>query len=63
MNTEETTDYQTYREAAQIVLGIPGVYKNTGLILSEETQWAPWPPNIEYMSEYLEILEFWLMDR
>jgi pimeloyl-ACP methyl ester carboxylesterase len=44
MNKAE--DYLTYREAAEIVLEIPGVYEETGFVINEEEDWNPWPRDI-----------------
>lgn len=53
----KATQYESYREAAEILLEIPGVYENTGLILSEEEQWAPWPRDIDAFFDPVDVLQ------
>lgn len=52
----KATSYKSYREAAQIVLEISGVYEHTGLILSEESNWAPWPRDIDAFFDPVDVL-------
>jgi len=53
----KATEYSEYREAAQILLEIPGIFENTGLILSEEEQWAPWPRDIDAFFDPTDVLQ------
>ena len=39
----KATTYDEYREAVDILLGIPGVKDYTGLEITEEKDWEPWP--------------------
>ncbi len=55
MNKART--YAVYREAAQMVLEIPGVYEQTGLILSEESNWVPWPLDIDAFFDPVDVLQ------
>jgi fermentation-respiration switch protein FrsA (DUF1100 family) len=49
--------YDEYRNAAQILLDIPGLYENTGLILSDREQWSPWPREIDAFFDPVEVLQ------
>jgi pimeloyl-ACP methyl ester carboxylesterase len=37
----KATDYEAYREATQILLDIPGLQEQTGLVLTAENNWSP----------------------
>lgn len=52
----KATDYEQYREAGEILLDIPGLYEATGLVLSEEEQWSPWPRDIDAFFDPMEII-------
>jgi len=53
----KATNYETYSEAAQILLDISGVYELTGLIHSEEENWSPWPRDIDAFFNPVDVLE------
>ena len=54
MNKAE--DYNTYQEAAEIILEIPGVYEETGLTINEEEDWNPWPRDIDAFFDPIDVL-------
>jgi len=49
--------YDEYRNAVQILLDVPGLYENTGLIMSDEEQWSPWPREIDAFFDPVEVLQ------
>jgi pimeloyl-ACP methyl ester carboxylesterase len=53
----KAVSYEEYNTAAQIVLDIPGVYDNTGLILTAKEQWSPWPRDIDAFFDPAEVLQ------
>jgi pimeloyl-ACP methyl ester carboxylesterase len=55
MNKAE--EYEEYREAAQILLDIPGVFELTGLIMSDKKGWAPWPREIDAFFDPMDVIE------
>jgi pimeloyl-ACP methyl ester carboxylesterase len=53
----KANNYADYREAVEILLEIPGVKSNTGLELAEESNWKPWPRDIDAFIDPMEIIE------
>jgi pimeloyl-ACP methyl ester carboxylesterase len=49
--------YNAYKNAVQILLDVPGLYENTGLIMSEEEQWSPWPREIDAFFDPVDVLQ------
>jgi pimeloyl-ACP methyl ester carboxylesterase len=49
--------YEEYRSAVQVLLDVPGLYENTGLILSDQEQWAPWPRETDAFFDPVEVLQ------
>ena len=50
-------NYAEYRQAVEILLEIPGVKSYTGLALSEEKNWKPWPRDIDAFINPMEVIE------
>jgi pimeloyl-ACP methyl ester carboxylesterase len=53
----KATEYNIYREAADELLNIPGVSSYTGLTVSEEDQWKPWPREIDAFFNPMEVIK------
>jgi dipeptidyl aminopeptidase/acylaminoacyl peptidase len=53
----KATQYSDYREAVDILVGIPGVVEFTGLSVTEESQWNPWPRNIDAFFDPMDIIK------
>jgi len=53
----KATEYNAYKEAADILVSIPGVSEYTGLSVSEENQWNPWPNEIDAFWDPIEVIE------
>lgn len=53
----KATSYESYQEATQILLDIPGVYDLTGLVPSEKDNWSPWPRDIDAFFNPMDVLE------
>jgi pimeloyl-ACP methyl ester carboxylesterase len=54
MNKAET--YVEYRNAAQVLLNVPGLYENTGLVMTDQEHWNPWPREIDAFFDPVEVL-------
>ncbi len=52
----KATEYNGYREAVDILVDIPGVYEYTGLTVSEEDQWRPWPRDIDAFFDPMDVI-------
>ena len=53
----KATEYGVYKEAADILVDMPGVYEYTGLIVSEENQWNPWPRDIDAFFDPMDVIK------
>jgi pimeloyl-ACP methyl ester carboxylesterase len=53
----KATTYNEYREAVDILVDIPGVYEYTGLTISEESQWGPWPREIDVFFDPMDVIK------
>jgi pimeloyl-ACP methyl ester carboxylesterase len=53
----KATTYEEYREAVEILLGIPGVKDYTGLEISEEKDWKPWSREWDAFIDPMEVIE------
>jgi pimeloyl-ACP methyl ester carboxylesterase len=53
----KATSYTEYREALEILLGIPGVQEYTGLSISEEETWNPWPQDSDAFIDPIDFIE------
>jgi pimeloyl-ACP methyl ester carboxylesterase len=53
----KATEYEEYREAAGILVEIPGVVDFTGLTISEENQWNPWPREIDSFFDPMDVIK------
>jgi hypothetical protein len=53
----KATEYNEYKEAAEILVDIPGVYEYTGLTVSEEGQWNPWPRDIDAFFDPMDVIK------
>ena len=54
---QKATTYAEYREAVEIVLEIPGVYEYTGLVLTDEDNWKPYPRDIDAFFDPMDIID------
>ena len=54
---QKAREYHEYREAAEILVSIPGVSANTGLSVSEQSQWNAWPREIDAFFDPMEVIE------
>ena len=54
---QKAQEYNDYREAAEILVNIPGVSEYTGLSVSEQNQWSPWPREIDAFFDPMEVIE------
>jgi pimeloyl-ACP methyl ester carboxylesterase len=54
---QKAQEYNEYREAAEILVSIPGVSEHTGLSVSEQNQWSPWPREIDAFFDPMEVIE------
>jgi hypothetical protein len=54
---QKAREYDEYREAAEILVGIPGVSDYTGLTVSEQNQWNAWPLEIDAFFDPMEVIE------
>ena len=52
----KATKYETYKAAAEILLSIPGISGHTGLTLSAENQWNPWPRDIDAFYDPMDVM-------
>jgi pimeloyl-ACP methyl ester carboxylesterase len=52
----KATDYQEYSDAVEILLAIPGVFEEFGLVLMEEGNWSPWPRQIDAFFDPTDVL-------
>jgi pimeloyl-ACP methyl ester carboxylesterase len=53
----KATNYNDYREAVEVLVNIPGVVEHTGLSISEENQWNPWPRDIDAFFDPMEVIQ------
>lgn len=53
----KAVSYSEYQQAGQILLNVQGLYENTGLVLSDEAHWAPWPREIDAFFDPVDVLE------
>jgi hypothetical protein len=49
--------YEEYREAVEILLGIPGVKDYTGLEITEEKDWEPWSRDWDSFIDPMDVIE------
>ncbi len=53
----KATQYNEYKEAAEILVNLPGITDQTGLSVSEKGQWKAWPQEIDAFWNPMEIIE------
>lgn len=53
----KATVYNDYREAVEVLVNIPGVVEHTGLSISEENQWKPWPRDIDAFFDPMDVIK------
>ena len=53
----KATEYNDYREAVDILVDIPGVVEFSGLSVTEESQWNPWPRDIDAFFDPMDIIK------
>jgi pimeloyl-ACP methyl ester carboxylesterase len=53
----KATEYNIYREAADKLVDIPGVSSYTGLTVSEEDEWKPWPREIDAFFNPMDVVQ------
>jgi pimeloyl-ACP methyl ester carboxylesterase len=53
----KATSYDEYREAVEVLLGIPGVKDYTGLEITEENDWKPWSRDWDAFIDPMEVIE------
>ncbi len=53
----KTTEYEEYREAVEILMAIPSVQEYTGLNITEENNWNPWPRDTDAFIDPMEYIE------
>ncbi len=53
----KATNYDEYREAVEVLLGIPDVKDYTGLELTEEKDWKPWSREWDAFIDPMEVIE------
>jgi len=53
----KATEYNEYKEAVEILVDIPGVYEYTGLTVSKEDQWNPWPRDIGAFFDPMDVIQ------
>jgi pimeloyl-ACP methyl ester carboxylesterase len=53
----KATAYEEYREAVEILLGIPGVQGYTGLEINEEKDWEPWNRDWDAFIDPMDVIE------
>jgi pimeloyl-ACP methyl ester carboxylesterase len=54
---QKAMDYSEYKEAADILVSIPGVKENTGLSVSAQDQWSAWPLEIDAFWDPMQVIE------
>jgi pimeloyl-ACP methyl ester carboxylesterase len=54
---QKATDYQEYKTAVEILLEIPGIYEQYGLVLSEEKNWSPWSRDWDTFFDPIDVLK------
>jgi pimeloyl-ACP methyl ester carboxylesterase len=54
----KATVYNDYREAVEVLVDIPGVVEYTGLSISEENQWNPWPRDIDAFFDPMDVIQY-----
>lgn len=54
---QKAREYSEYKEAADILVNIPGVSENTGLSVSTQDQWNPWPLEIDAFWDPMDVIE------
>jgi hypothetical protein len=52
----KATEYSDYREAVDILVDIPGVVEFSGLTIKEESQWNPWPRDIDAFFNPMDVI-------
>jgi pimeloyl-ACP methyl ester carboxylesterase len=53
----KASSYAEYREAVEVLLGIPGVKDYTGLEITEEKDWEPWSRDWDAFIDPMEVIE------
>ena len=53
----KAAQYNDYREAVEVLVDIPGVVEYTGLSLSEDNQWNPWPRDIDAFFDPMDVIQ------
>ena len=52
----KASNYNDSREAAEILVNIPGVTEYSGLTVSEEDEWNPWPREIDAFFNPMDVI-------
>ncbi|HEY96276.1 MAG TPA: alpha/beta hydrolase [Dehalococcoidia bacterium] len=52
----KATDYDSYKEALETILDIPGVQEYTGLTITAEDNWSPWPQDIDAFMNPMDVI-------
>ena len=53
----KATDYNSYKEALETILDIHGVQEYTGLTITSEENWKPWPQDIDAFMNPMDVIE------
>ena len=53
----KATEYADYREAVDILVSISAVVEFSGLEVTEESQWNPWPRDIDAFFDPMEVIK------
>jgi len=53
----KATEYSDYREAVDILVDIPAVVEFSGLSVTEENQWNPWPRDIDAFFDPMDVIK------
>ena len=53
----KATNYNDYREAVEVLVDIPVVVDFTGISMTEENQWSPWPRDIDAFFDPMEVIQ------
>jgi dipeptidyl aminopeptidase/acylaminoacyl peptidase len=53
----KATEYNEYREAVDILVDIPAVVEFSGLSVTDESQWNPWPRDIDAFFDPMDVIK------
>jgi hypothetical protein len=54
---QKATTYDEYKEAVEILLEIPGLQEFTGLVLTDEEYWKPYPRDIDAFFNPMDVID------